>query len=259
MDFISLLGFAGAILMGIVLGALGGGGAILSVPILVAAFGFDMKEAAVASYFILLFSSALGIWKNQSGIVIQKALWFSLLSLSTLWLVRTWVLPLIPEEIQVMGKTLTSHQLLLFLLVAVIFSVAFSMLKKNNEVKGGMMELVLSSVVVGALGALVGAGGGFLIVPALLRQKGITMKQATATSFVVIAANATTGIVSSWSKAQELNWQILAPFIAFGVFGVFLGSVLAKQTADKKLKNAFTVVLFLVGMGMIVQELTTNN
>jgi len=258
MDFISLLGFFGAILMGIVLGALGGGGAILSVPILVAAFGFQMKEAAVASYFILLFSAALGMWKNRSAVVIQKALWFSLLSLTTLWVVRLSVVPIIPEEMQVWGKTVTSHELLLFVLVAVIFAVALSMLKKKKEVKGGMTELIISSVLVGTLGALVGAGGGFLIVPALLGQKGMTMKQATATSFVVIAANAITGIATSWSKAFELNWQVLAPFIAFGVFGVFLGGVIAKRTDDKKLKSAFNVLLFVVGIGMIVQELMTN-
>lgn len=258
MDFISLLGFAGAVLMGIVLGALGGGGAILSVPILVAAFGFQMKEAAVASYFILLFSAGLGMWKNRSSVVLKKALWFSIFSLITLWLVRMLVVPLIPEQVLWFGRTFTSHELLLFLLVAVIFAVAISMLKKKKEVSGGTVELVVSSVLVGTLGALVGAGGGFLIVPALLGQKGMTMKQATATSFVVIAANAITGIASSWSRAFELNWQVLAPFIGFGVFGVFLGGVIAKRTEDKKLKIAFNALLFVVGVGMIVQELMTN-
>ena len=259
MDFISLLGFAGAILMGIVLGALGGGGAILSVPILVAAFGFEMKEAAVASYFILLFSAGVGIWKNRHDIELQKALWFSVISLITLGLLRTFVVHQIPDEIKLGGHLFTSHQLLLGLLVMVILAVAISMLRKKKEANGGQVALIGNSLLVGTLGALVGAGGGFLIVPALLGQKGMTMKRATATSFVVIGANAVTGILSSWNKAADLNWQVLTPFIAIGVFGVFLGGLVAKRTDNQKLKNAFIVLLFAVAIGTITQELLIHS
>lgn len=249
------LGFFGALLMGFVLGVLGGGGAILTIPILVYLFGFDLRSAVVSSYAILFFSSIVGGIQSRKEIEWRLAILFSAVSMIFIALTKFLVLPILPKEFLMFGLKVSTQSILLLLFVTIMFIVAYKLLNPKKDKGKGLLSLTLNAALVGILGSLIGVGGGFLIVPAIYAYRNTTMSAAIASTFVVIALNSASGMAVSFSELSRLNFSILLPFLGLAVLGVIAGSLLAKKWPDAILRKSFVVLLLIVGTYMLTKEI----
>jgi len=249
------LGFFGALLMGFVLGVLGGGGAILTIPILVYLFGFDLRSAVVSSYAILFFSSIVGGIQSRKEIEWRLAILFSAVSMIFIALTKFLVLPILPKEFLMFGLKVSTQSILLLLFVTIMFIVAYKLLNPKKDKGTGLVSFTLNAALVGILGSLIGVGGGFLIVPAIYAYRNTTMSAAIASTFVVIALNSASGMAVSFSELSRLNFSILLPFLGLAVLGVIAGSLLAKKWPDAILRKSFVVLLLIVGTYMLTKEI----
>jgi len=255
MELTMALGFFGALLMGFVLGVLGGGGAILTIPILVYLFGFDLRSAVVSSYAILFFSSIVGGIQSRKEIEWRLAILFSAVSMIFIALTKFLVLPILPKEFLMFGLKVSTQSILLLLFVTIMFIVAYKLLNPKKDKGKGLLSLTLNAALVGILGSLIGVGGGFLIVPAIYAYRNTTMSAAIASTFVVIALNSASGMAVSFSELSRLNFSILLPFLGLAVLGVIAGSLLAKKWPDAILRKSFVVLLLIVGTYMLTKEI----
>jgi uncharacterized membrane protein YfcA len=203
MEFV---GYLASIVIGISLGLIGGGGSILTVPVLVYLFRIDAVLATSYSLFIVGTTSVIGsVTYFKKGLVsIKTAIVFGIPSILAVFLTRAFLVPAIPLEVFQVGSLLITKSILLMLLFAVLMIFAsYSMIKKENikEEKIGQPQvfnypmILLEGMVVGVLTGLVGAGGGFLIIPALVVLSKLPMKEAIGTSLVIIAAKSLIGFL----------------------------------------------------------------
>lgn len=255
MELTMAFGFFGALVMGFVLGVLGGGGAILTIPILVYLFGFDLRSAVVSSYAILFFSSIVGGIQSRKEIEWRLALLFAAVSMVFIALTKFFVLPILPKEFFVFGGKVSTQSILLLMFVTIMFIVAYKLLNPKKAKGKGLVSLALNAAVVGVLGSLIGVGGGFLIVPAIYAYRNTTMSAAIASTFVVITLNSASGLAVSYSELNTLNFSILIPFLSLAVVGVVIGTLLSKKWSDAILRKSFVVLLLAVGTYMLTKEL----
>lgn len=262
------MGYVCSILIGVVLGLIGGGGSILTLPVLVYLFSVDPVLATGYSLFIVGITSAVGsIDYFIKGLVNLKiAIIFGIPSVIAVFFTRAYILPFIPDNIFSISDYNFSKSLFLLLLFAILMMfAAYSMLKKvgDNHVESSIKKrlnypvIILEGTIVGLLTGLIGAGGGFLIIPALVILSGLTMKEAIGTSLLIIAAKSLIGF-SGEILINNIDWTFLLKITAFSVFGIMIGSQLSKKIDGEKLKPAFA--WFLLGMGIFIigKELMYN-
>ena len=115
--------------------------------------------------------------------------------------------------------------------------------------------ILLEGTVVGVLTGLVGAGGGFLIIPALVLLAKMPMKLAVGTSLFIIAAKSLIGFTGDLKNAETIDWTLLSLFTALSVVGIFIGILLSKKIPGSKLKSAFGVFVLIMGVYIIAKEL----
>jgi hypothetical protein len=255
MELTMALGFFGALLMGFVLGVLGGGGAILTIPILVYLFGFDLRSAVVSSYAILFFSSIVGGIQSRKEIEWRLALIFAGVSMSFIALTKWFLLPVLPHSLLFFGIEIKMQSLLLLLFVSIMFIVAYKLLNPKKAKGKGLVALTINAAIVGVLGSLIGVGGGFLIVPAIYAYRNTTMSAAIASTFVVITLNSASGLAVSYTELNTLNFSILLPFLGLAVAGVVVGTLLSKKWSDAILRKSFVVLLLALGTYMLTKEI----
>lgn len=265
MDTATIIGLLASLVIGLSLGLIGGGGSILTVPVLVYLFSVDPVQATAYSLFIVGLTSAVGAYpKHKEGLVnIKTALIFGAPSIATVFLTRKWIVPHIPAEIFTLGSFVLTKSLLLMLLFAILMVAAsFSMIKdpKNKplgEVKpAGSFNyplIVAEGAVVGLLTGLVGAGGGFLIIPALVLLTGLPMKQAVGTSLLIIAAKSLIGFTGDLSQ-QQIDWTLLLSISAMAVVGIFIGNGLSRRIDGNKLKKGFGWFVLVMGLYILIKE-----
>ncbi len=261
---LTVLGYFGAILVGLFLGLIGGGGSILTVPILVYLFGISPLLATSYSLFIVALSSIIGSVNNfKNGLIHPKtSVFFLLSSVSAIFFTRKFVLPSIPEILfQTTIFTLTKDVFILIMFAILMISSAYSMIKKPefSEVHDKLFalkipELLLVGASVGLVTGFVGAGGGFVIVPALYFIARLEIKQAIATSLFIIAVNSTIGFLSDLHH-QEMDWNFLLTYSAFAVAGIFIGTFAAKKISSDALKPIFGWMVLLMGIFILTKEL----
>jgi uncharacterized membrane protein YfcA len=253
-----------AIVIGISLGLIGGGGSILTVPVLVYLADIDATTATAYSLFVVGLTSAVGsVGYFQKGLVnIKTAIVFGIPSIFAVYLTRAYIIPSIPDEIFSVGNFTVTRNILLMLLFAILMIAAsYSMIKKDEKaVETQETEqvfnyplILLEGSVVGVLTGLVGAGGGFLIIPALVVLSKLSMKQAVGTSLVIIAAKSLLGFTGELGKTQ-IDWTFLAIFSAFSVVGIFAGMALSQKIDGKKLKPAFGWFVLVMGIYILIKE-----
>lgn len=258
-----ILAFLGALIIGLVLGLLGGGGSILTVPVLIYIMGIPVVNAISYSLFIVGVTSLIGFSSfARRGLVAYKtALVFGLPSLVTVYSVRNWMLPAIPDHIAQLGSFEVTKDILLILLFGALMVVAsISMIRKRKRVKASSQRefkyvpILIQGVAVGLLAGLVGAGGGFLIIPALVLFCGLGMKTAVGTSLLIISVNSLFGF-SADIFHLEIDWKILLPFTLVSIAGIFLGTYLAAKVPNSKLKPAFGWFTLAMGTYIIIENL----
>lgn len=259
----NILGYISSAFIGISLGLIGGGGSILTVPVLVYLFSIDVVLATSYSLFIVGFTSAIGsISYFKNGLVnIKTAILFGIPSIVAVFSTRAYILPAIPNEVFEIGDFVVTKGILLMMLFAVLMVAAsYSMIKKNNydgatvEIsKYNFLFILIEGLAVGILTGLVGAGGGFLIIPALVVFSKLPMKEAVGTSLVIIAAKSLIGFFSEGSEVI-IDWNLLSKVSFFAISGILIGTYLSKKIDGSRLKPAFGWFVMVMGIYIILKE-----
>lgn len=249
-----VLGFALAALVGLSLGILGGGGSILTVPIFVYVLGFDPKVAIAMSLPVVGTASAVGAlarWRNES-IDIRTGLTFG-------------VIAMIGSFAGARLAMFFTGSMQLFLLGVVMLGAAASMFRSGNSTPSvparavdGRRPIALGLLVpvalgVGILTGLIGIGGGFLAVPALVLLAKLPMNEAVGTSLLVIAMNSAAGL-AGYLGQLTLPWTFVSGFTAVTVIGILAGTYLVRFISPNRLKQSFAVFLLLMGGFVLYQN-----
>ncbi|MBM3176808.1 MAG: sulfite exporter TauE/SafE family protein [Bacteroidetes bacterium] len=258
------LGYLSAVVMGILLGLIGGGGSILTVPILVYLFNINPVTATAYSLFIVGTASLIGSYSHfrRGFIDLKIALVFGAPSIASVWLVRAKLLPAIPENIFQTGDfLLTKSSLILLLFAVLMLGAALTMIFQPNKTSTSKVEqlnyqlIFTEGFLVGGLTGLVGAGGGFLIIPALILFAGLPMKHAVGTSLLIIAAKSLIGFTGDLLTGAPIDYRFLLLFSGFAIGGILVGSKMARHISDEKLRPIFGWFVLLTGMVMLWKEL----
>lgn len=257
-----IIGYIASVLIGITLGLIGSGGSILTVPVLVYLFGVNPVIATSYSLFIVGLTSAVGSFsylkrKMIDGKVVAL---FGIPSIISVILTRNFLVPAIPQQINI-GSIHSSKEVLLLLLFGLLMIAAAYGMIKNKKVAGTIAEterinwtlLIGHGFFVGLITGLIGAGGGFLIIPALVMLLRIPIKDAVGNSLVIIAANSFIGFFNSHNH-DDINWYLLFSIAALAITGIFIGIRLSKNIEAAKLKPGFGWFILAMGLFIILKE-----
>ena len=261
MAVIDVLGYIGALVIGLVLGLIGGGESILTVPLLVYLLGYNPVVATAYSLFVVGASSLIGvIEKHQKKLVdFKTGLAFSFPSFLAVYISRRFVVPNIPDEILSIYQYVLTKEMLIMLFFALVMLIAsFSMVKNSVEntlpfIKQSYYKTFLQGLVIGSITGLIGAGGGFLYVPALVLWAGLSMKNAVGTSLIIISINSIIGFLGDL-HVLTIEWNFLLTFTILTVLGVLLGGYLSKYVSNKKLKKSFGWFVLIMAIFIIIKE-----
>ncbi len=259
------IGYIASILIGIALGLIGGGGSILTVPVLVYLLGVDAVAATSYSLFIVGATSGVGSvqYFRKNLVNIKTAIVFGIPSIIAVFLTRAYIVPAIPKEVFTIGTFVITKSILMMLLFAILMIAAsYSMIKKSKkteeieeEQKFNYPLILIEGSIVGILTGLVGAGGGFLIIPALVILSKLPMKEAVGTSLVIIAAKSLIGFFGEGGETLPPNWRLILTVTSFAIVGIFIGTALSKKIDGAKLKPAFGWFVLVMGIYIIAKEL----
>ena len=268
MDVIQILGYIGALIIGVVLGLIGGGGSILTVPVLVYLLMLNPVTATAYSLFVVGISSLVGAFQNiKKGLVdFKTAIVFSIPAFIAVYTTRKYIVPAIPSELFNIGNFLITKDIAIMLFFALIMLFAsISMIRgkcphcdheNDTIVIYNYPLIILEGAVVGVLTGIVGAGGGFLIIPALVMMAKLPMKKAVATSLLIIAIKSLIGFIGDIENL-EIDWNFLLIFTTLSVAGIFLGIYLTKFIKGEKLKKVFGWFVLAMGVYILIKEITS--
>ena len=249
-----ILGYALAALIGLSLGLMGGGGSILTVPIFVYVLSYDPKLAIAMSLPVVGVTSlvgALGHWR-AGNVDLKTAALFGVVAMSAAF-VGARLAAFLTGAVQ------------LSLLAVIMLAAAISMFRSARRVSpaqaassseqhpSSLRLLVPVALCVGLVTGVVGVGGGFLIVPALVLLGHISMKEAVGTSLLVIAMNCASGFVGYMGRV-DIPWHFVLGFTAIAVLGILAGTYLVRFVSQRALKQSFSVFLIVMGTFILVQN-----
>lgn len=253
-----------SLLIGVVLGLVGGGGSILTVPLVHYLFGTSMLLATTYSLIVVSVASTIGVLQRLKTrqVDFRQGVIFVLPSMTVAFIIRRFVLPSIPASFEIVGIQLSLEILIAVLLIAVMLFTAIRTLlskRKPSIEPASIFNVLLFGVLSGALSGFIGAGGGFIIVPILIRL-GMDIRKAVGTSMFIIAiqsAIALMGDVFNPQIAREggMDWILVVVITLFTVGGVLLGSYLQRYFSGKLLRRVFSFILIAVAVGILVQKL----
>lgn len=266
-----LVGYLASIIMGLFLGLTGGGGSILTVPILVYLFKIPPVTATGYSLFIVgttAFFGSLSYIKSKR-VDFKTAFLFGVPSIVGVYSSRTLIVPALPNEIFHFSTWVFTKDLLIMTAFAVLMILAsYSMIKNSNAKlppgphKGSLplwrslLLIVPQGLSVGVITGFVGAGGGFLIIPALVFLRGLNMRMAVGTSLFIITINSHFGFIGTLrSGSDTIDWRFLLGIVVLAIVGTFTGSALSSKIDEKQLKKAFGYFVLVMGMFILIQQL----
>lgn len=258
------LGYTASILIGIALGLIGGGGSILTVPVLVYLFGVSPLLSTSYSLFIVGSTSLIGAVNNfkQGFVNVKTALLFGLSSISTVFLIRKFIIPNIPKEVAKIGDFIITENMMMMVLFAILMVIAAiaminngKTIKENSLVKkkSNIIKLLIYGVAIGITTGFLGAGGGFLLIPTLVILVGLPMKEAVGTSLLIIALNSLFGFTGDLGHF-DIDWVFLLKITFIAIIGLFIGSKMGKEIESDKLKKGFGFFVLIMGIYIIVKE-----
>jgi uncharacterized protein len=265
-----VVGLISAAIIGMVLGTLGGGGSILTVPVLVYLLGVPAVEATAYSLFTVGVAALVGAggYLRARQVDLRTALIFAPPSLVAVYLTRRFLIPAIPQQIVTLDRiSVTRDTFILALFAVTMVLAAISMIRgclvcARREAdphaeppgKQSLMFVLVEGAVVGTITGLVGAGGGFLIIPALVLIGHLPMKKAVGTSLVIITAKSLVGFLGDLGAATALDWGFLLPFTGVAVIGIVAGMALSRSIDGSRLRPAFGWFVLAMGAFMTVQQ-----
>ncbi|MDT0557029.1 sulfite exporter TauE/SafE family protein [Ichthyenterobacterium sp. W332] len=265
MDGSEILAYLGALVVGLVLGLIGGGGSILTVPILVYLLGLNPVIATAYSLFVVGVTSAIGAFQNlrKKLVDIKTAIIFSIPAFMAVYVTRRWLVPAIPDELFSINSFLVSKDIFIMIFFAIIMllasiSMIFSRHKAENElpkiITYNYPMIAIEGFGVGILTGIVGAGGGFLIIPALVLLAKLPMKKAVGTSLLIIAVKSLIGFLGD-VQTLTIDWKFLLTFTSISILGILFGIYLSKLISGKKLKKGFGWFTLIMAIYIIFKEL----
>lgn len=263
MELQTAFGYIGALLTGIVLGILGGGGALLSIPVLVYFFHVEAGVATGYSLFLIGITALSGAVRNilMRNVDFRLALWYGVPSLFSVYAMRRFIMPAVPDIIYSgPAFTLDKNHLILFFLSAVMLLVGRKMIqeeRKETPVSTGAVDykrMILYSLLIGSFLGMVGAGGGFLMTPVLIYFGRLKMKKAVGTSLFLVSCNSFIGFLGDLGGNYPMNWSLLLSFSGFSVAGVFAGVYLANFVDESRLKKAFGWFMLVLAATIVIKE-----
>lgn len=262
-----ILPYIGLIFMGLIIGLMGSGGSIITIPILV--YGFKIAPIMATTYSLLIVgvTSTVGavsyVKKKQYSYKI--ALLFVLPSLISVFITRYWLVPAIPDMILLPGNVPISKDHLTMLIFALFMLAAcYSMLtgkihqpNQSLGIKHYYGWIPVEGIIIGLVTGLTGAGGGFLIIPSLVILNKMPMKKAVGTSLLIVAINSLVGFMSD-PQNDIIDPKVILLAIVFTILGVMSGSKINNSIQPEKLKPAFGWFILIVGLVILYNELTTS-
>lgn len=260
------LGFVASLVMGITLGLMGGGGSILTVPILVYLFAIPAAVSTGYSLFVVGTTALIGsfVYIRQGDIDVKAGLAFAVFSIVGVNFSRGLVLPRIPAVLMQSGSlALTKDVLIMLIFAALMVGASYSMIRARSD-KGSMPSIsvvrlgiiALAGSMVGMIAGFVGAGGGFLIIPVLVFVAGLSMRIAVGTSLMIIALQSLFGFAGDFARGLEVDWLLLLSVAGFAVAGILVGSKLARKVNEQKLKVAFGWFVLVMGVAILLDQLS---
>lgn len=261
-----LVGYFAAIFMGLSLGLIGGGGSILTVPILVYLFKVDPILATAYSLFIVGLTAFVGglSYLKRGEVDIKTGFTFAVPSFIGVYLTRAFVVPNLPSTILSFDHFVVSKAMLVMMVFAVLMlaaSISMIRTKKEGAKKAEMSStsrfllISVEGLVVGGITGFVGAGGGFLIIPALVILVGVPMKIAVGTSLLIIAAKSLIGFIGDLQHQVQIDWRLLFTISGIAIVGLFIGMMLSKKVSEKLLKKGFGIFVLIMGAFILFDQL----
>ena len=267
MDSLEILGYICSVLIGISLGLIGSGGSILTVPVLVYLMGIDPVQSTAYSLFVVGTAALVGALKfmRRSEVDYRTGLLFAAPALIGVFITRKYIVPAIPDHLFSINGVEISKDIFIMLAFAVMMlAAAFAMVRPGRRYHPVAEEqvapykislILLEGFVVGILTGLVGAGGGFLIIPALVLLAKVPMKTAIGTSLMIIAIKSLLGFLGDVSVQPDIDWKFLGIFTFFSITGIFIGMGLIRIIPGHRLKPAFGYFVIIMAFYIIIREL----
>jgi len=256
-----VFGYLLAVLIGIFLGIFGGGGSLLAVPVFAYIFSLDEKLATAYSLFTVGISSIVGAIKQLGNIEWKVTLIFGIPSIIAVWLTRFFIIPNLPEIIFDNETFIITRRMLIFgIFTFLLFISSFSMIYETNKnvkpinIKNFYVLIIIEGFIVGGLTGFVGAGGGFLIIPALVILIGLDIKKAIATSLIIIALKSTFGFFLGDVMVMNIDWNFLIYFTLLTTLGVIIGAYFGKYIDKLKLKKWFGIFIMVIAISILFKE-----
>jgi uncharacterized membrane protein YfcA len=264
MELNQILGYIGALVVGLVLGLIGGGGSILTVPILVYLIGLNPVTATAYSLFVVGTTSLFGAFQNYRNkmVDLRTAIVFSIPAFIAVYLTRRYLVPAIPDSLfTIFDFEITKNIFIMIFFAIIMLLASISMIKtkkKGNsieqEIEYNIPLIIVEGVIVGVLTGIVGAGGGFLIIPALVLLAKLPMKLAVGTSLVIISAKSLIGFLGDVQNLA-IDWTFLIIFTLLSIIGILIGVYTTKFISGEKLKKGFGWFTLLMALYIIYKEL----
>lgn len=264
-------GMTAAVVIGMVLATLGGGGSILTVPVLVYVVGLPAVQATAYSLFVVGLSAAIGAmgYARAGHVNLRIAAVFAAPSLVAVFVTRRFVVPAIPDPVFSLGSVSVGKDALIMTIFAVtMLLAALSMIRgclrcrtkpstsrddgtaRRREHHLSLPVVALEGLVVGTITGLVGAGGGFLIIPALVLIGRLGMKEAVGTSLVIITVKSLIGFLGDVGASTAIDWGFLLLFTALTALGIVAGMIATRRVESARLRPVFG--WFVLGMGALI-------
>jgi uncharacterized membrane protein YfcA len=259
-----IAGYIASLFIGVSLGLIGGGGSILTVPVLVYLFGISPTLGISYSLFVVGFTSLVGAFNNyRKGLVnFKTALLFGASSITTVFITRKFIIPHVPDVFFTIGSLQVTHALFVMVVFAVLMLAAsISMIRnkkasanENSTSKKKPVLLLFYGILIGLVTGFLGAGGGFLLIPALVILMKLPMKEAIGTSLLIISLNSLIGFVGDIGR-HPIDWKFLSVITAIAIAGVFAGGYYNQKVNAEKLKKGFGWFVLVMGVYIIIKEL----
>lgn len=264
----SVITIIAAALIGISLGLIGGGGSILTVPALTYLSGVDAVTATAYSLFVVGVASAIGSigYMRQNLVDFKTATIFAIPSLTAVWFTRAYLIPALPHSFFYIGGFHITRDITIMIFFALIMIIAsISMIRDKKKIQSineknapqyNYPMIILEGFIVGTITGIVGAGGGFLIIPALVLLAKIPMKKAIGTSLLIISVKSLIGFTGDLTnEAMVIDWGLLLPFTSLSIVGILIGTYAGKLIPGERLKKVFGVFILLMGIYIMSERI----
>lgn len=267
MEVLELFGYVGALIVGVILGLMGGGGSIITIPILTYLFHISPITTTTYSLFVVGTSASIGTLNNRNkGLIDYRvSIIFSIPAFLVVYAVRKYLMPMIPLEIINLNNFLITRDMVIMVLFAIIMILAATSMIRKRKLFGTSKSsdhhnyplIILAGIVIGLLTGIIGIGGGFLIIPTLVLLLKIPMKKAVATTLLIISIKSFVGFIGDIGNVV-INWNFLLGFTAIATLGIVFGSNLSLYIKGEKLKRSFGWMVLLLSFYILYKEILSS-